>query len=327
MKLNLYDIELNRIAIIGEQFVSCLWTEGYNTPQSFTLELQETPEYRAKVKPDYYIGRDDRKTLMVIKTVQFSGGRVIASGKQATRVLDDVIFVGTIPAGSRVTSSIKNAYDQSGKFPSVEILASDITAKYPGQTSHKTILELCTLMCTSQDVGIRAKRQGKTIAMEFYQPEANPNLVFSANYGNLTVEGITLSTENEKNYAVVLGEESAENRVRVYVDLTGGEQKRAIIVDARDLQREEGEAEEAYHARLYARGLEKLLEKTKTWACAFTPSASDFGVRYDLGDIVTILLQEYGLKMQARITRITQKAQKNTTKTTVEVGKITIARS
>ena len=46
-----------------------MWSEGYNTTQPFTLELLATAEYKQKVKPDCYVGRDDRKTLMVIKTV------------------------------------------------------------------------------------------------------------------------------------------------------------------------------------------------------------------------------------------------------------------
>ena len=69
MNLNLYDADLNRIAIIGEQYISCLWSEGYNTIENFTLELVETDEYKKKVSVDCYVGRSDRNTLMVIKTV------------------------------------------------------------------------------------------------------------------------------------------------------------------------------------------------------------------------------------------------------------------
>ena len=64
MNLSLYDPQLNRIAIIEGRFVSCMWSEGYNTTQPFTLELLATAEYKQKVKPDCYVGRDDRKTLI-----------------------------------------------------------------------------------------------------------------------------------------------------------------------------------------------------------------------------------------------------------------------
>ena len=76
MNLNLYDENLNRIAIIGGQYVSCLWSEGYNTIENFALELIETDEYKKKIAVDCYVGRDDRKTLMVIKAVQISDGKI-----------------------------------------------------------------------------------------------------------------------------------------------------------------------------------------------------------------------------------------------------------
>ena len=49
MNLNLYDADLNRIAIIGEQYISCLWSEGYNTIENFSLELIATDEYKRKI--------------------------------------------------------------------------------------------------------------------------------------------------------------------------------------------------------------------------------------------------------------------------------------
>ena len=53
---------------------------------------------------------------MVIKTVEFRDGRIIASGKQATAVLDDVAMIGTIQAGVNIDTAIKNAYNDSAKF-------------------------------------------------------------------------------------------------------------------------------------------------------------------------------------------------------------------
>lgn len=326
MNLNLYDEDLNRIAIIGNRFVSCLWAEGYNTIQSFTLELQETDEYRRKVRPECYVGRDDRKTLMVIKTIQIRDGKIVASGFQAAQILDDCAFVGTIPSGSMIGASIRNAYESGTKYHLVEFADSALQVAYGSQISNKSILTLCTTMCQSGDVGFRAARSGKQILVEFYQPERNPNLVFSERFGNLILQSITLSTANLKNYAVVLGEGEDAERVRVDVDLTYGAARRELIVDARDLQKEDGETDDSYKERLQARGIEQLLKRTRTWECAFTPIAKDFGTRFDLGDILTILLPEYGMKLQARVAKFTQKEQNNQTTTAIEVGEITITR-
>lgn len=326
MKINLYDENLRRIAIIDERFVSCLWSEGYNTTENFTLELQETEEYKKKVKSDCYVGRNDRNTLMVIKTVEIANNKIIASGKQATQVLDDVAFIGTINEGSKIDSSIEKAYNGSNKFKNVEIVSSGLSETYKHQISNKHFLKLCETMCQSEDIGFRSVKNNGTINIEFYKPEQKPNLLFSQKFGNLSIDSIKLSTSVFKNYAIVLGEGEGENRVRVDVDKTNGNERRELIVDAKDIQKEENETVESYNQRLMARGAEKLLECQKILNVAFMPFAKDFGTKYDLGDILTILLPEYGFKIEARVVRFTQKTQNNQTTTTIDVGNLIIKR-
>ena len=324
MNLNLYNEDLQRISIIGTNFVSCLWAEGYNTTEDFTLEVQATKEYKSKLKPDCYVGRDDRDTLMVIKSIETVGTKIIAIGKQATRVLDDVAFVGTLPEGSVIDTSVKSAYNDSSKFHKLEFKTTNLGVKYDQQISHKSFLELCTVMCQSEDVGLKATRQNGGLVAEFYKPELNINTKLSENFGNVKVNNIILSTENYRNYAIVLGEGEEENRTRVDVDLTNGEKRRELIVDARDIQIKEEETTTQYNARLYARGVESLLQQQKTWECAILPLAKEFGSKYDLGDMVEIVLNEYNIKLQARISRFTQKQQRNQLETIVEIGNITI---
>ena len=326
MNLNLYDQDLNRIAIIGNQYVSCLWSEGYNTIENFTLEVVETEEYKKKFSVDCYVGRDDRKTLMVIKSVKIKNGKIVASGKQATRVLDDVSFVGTIQSGSYIDTAIIKAYNNSDKYRSVIFSNTSLGAKYKYQISNKSFSELCRKMCQSEDLGFRAIRNNGFVEIEFYQPIEKGNLVFSEKYGNLIVDSISISSENYKNYAIVLGEGEGDDRKRVYVDLTNGGEKRELIVDARDVKLEDGETNDSYNERLMARGIEKLFERTHTFSCDFTPYSSDFGKKYDLGDVLTIYLNDYGITLKTRVAKFTQKSQKNKTETSVEVGQITIKR-
>lgn len=326
MKLNLYDKEMNRISIIGDRFISCMWSEGYNTTQPFTVELQETEEYKQKVKPDLYVGRDDRKTIMVIKTVQVKDGKIIATGKQATRCLDDVPFIGTIEAGEYLAPAVKQAYENSDGFEGVFFADTALDVICAHQISNKSFLELCEKACQDSDTGFRAVRSNEGVGVEFYKPAARTNLRFSQTFGNLVVNSILLSTENLKNHAIVLGAGDGSNRLRVDVDKSDGQQKRSLIVDARDLIRGENESEDSYKTRLTARGVEKLLEKQGARECVFAPVAKDFGDRYDLGDVLTVLLQDYGIRLQARVSRFTQKTQNNKTTTSIEVGTITIMR-
>jgi len=326
MRLNLYSSAMERVAVIGGQFISCLWTEGYNTVEPFALELPETDFYRQRVRPDCYVGRSDRKSLMVIKSVRCQGGRLIANGFQAGRCLEDVAFIGTIPAGSDLPSAIQGAYETAGGYEGFSVPASDLCIPYDYQISNRSVLELCRTMCQETDTGFRVVRGGTGAELEFYRPEADPDRVLSRRFGTISDVSVTLSTQNLKNHAIVLGAGEGEARAVAEADLSGGGQKRSLIVDARDLTREDGETEVSYLARLEARGREKLLERCGTWECAFVPLAGQFGRSYELGDVLTVLLPEYGLKLRARVVRFTQKEQNNQTKTTVEVGTITIVR-
>lgn len=326
MKIKIYDKDLNPILFIDEQFVSCLWSEGYNTIGSFCMELIDTAEYRKKIREDFYAGRTDRDTLMVIKTVEFRNGRIIASGKQATAVLDDVAMIGTIQAGANIDTSVKNAYNGSTKFRGLNFAETDMGIKSTHQISNTSFWDVCSTLCADTDLGIRVKRSGTELLAEFYKPEENPNLVFSKQYGNLSEPKITLSTEGSKNYAIVFGQGEGANRTYTTVDMTDGQDRRELVVDAKDLQMDDGETTGNYLKRLESRGIEKLLEHQNVFSCSFVPSGKDFGVRYDLGDVLTVNLGEYGLKLKARVSKFTQKSQKNKTETTVEVGKITIVR-
>lgn len=326
MKIKIYDKDLNSVLFIDGQFVSCLWSEGYNTIGSFCLELIDTAEYRKKIREDFYAGRTDRDTLMVIKTVEFRNGRIIASGKQATAVLDDVAMIGTIQAGSNIDTSVKNAYNGSTKFRGLNFAETDKGIKSTHQISNASFWDVCSTLCADTDLGIRVKRSPSGLLAEFYKPEENPNLVFSKQYGNLSEPKITLSTEGAKNYAIVFGQGEGANRTYTTVDMTDGQDRRELVVDAKDLQMDDGETTENYLKRLESRGIEKLLEHQNVFSCSFVPSGKDFGVRYDLGDVLTVNLGEYGLKLKSRVAKFTQKSQKNKTETTVEVGKITIVR-
>lgn len=326
MKINLYNTDLQRIAIIGEKFVSCFWSEGYNTIESFSLELRATEEYKKKVRPDCYVGRNDRKTLMVIKSVEVSGDTIVATGMQASIVLDDVAFVGTLAAGFEVDTEIARVYNESNKFPNVEFIPSGLADTYDHQIGSKSFRELCEIVCQSEDIGFRSIRNGQSINIQFYKLNAKPNLVFSQKFGNLSIGTIKSSTKVFKNYAIVLGECEGENRVRVDVDLTGGETRRELIVDARDVQKEENESESNYNLKLKARGIEKLLENQKIFDLVLTPFEKDFGGRYDLGDILTVYLPELDVKIQSRVVRFTEKTQNNQTTINIDVGNLAIKR-
>lgn len=321
MRLNLYDKDLNRIRFIDENFISCLWAENYNSSGKFTIELPLTEENKKNVKPDTYVGRWDRKTIMVIKSVTADGERIIATGSTADRQLDDVAFIGTITENSIAAAAIKTAYNNCEKYPHIEIEASDLPDRYISQISNKSMREILEKICQGADIGYRAEKDGNEIKIRFYKPEANENLKFSREYGNLQDFSLYSSTEAEKNHAIILGSGEGDDRAKAEIDLRTDTsiQKRSVIIDARDMSLEEGETQDSYKQRLIERGAQKLMEYQKIHEVNFTPRYA-LGVDFELGDILTALLNDYNIKIRSRVTGFTQKQQNNQTTTTIELG-------
>lgn len=321
MKINIYDENLKLVAPIGENYVSCLWVEGYNTVEPFTLELTATETYSQTIKPDMYVKRVDRESVMVIKTIQKQGNKLIVSGKQASRVLDDVSFVGTIKENSVIDTSLIKAYNNSVKYPSVEFVESGLGDIYEHQISNKSMLELCQDMCQSQNIGFKAIKNGDKISIGLYKPDNTP-IKLSEYIGNVKFDNIINSTENYKNYAIVLGQGEGENRTRVDVDLTNGGKRLEVLIDGKDVRQEEDETAEDYKNKLTSRGIEKLLEKTKAFSIDIINSPRGFGKDYDLGYNVLVVIPQYNLKYLTRVSRFEEKSEQNRSEISITLGEL-----
>jgi hypothetical protein len=321
MRINIYNQNFELVANIGESFVSCLWSEGYNTVESFTLELIATERYKKKIKTDMYVKRIDRDNVMVIKSIQQQGNKLIISGKQATRVFDDVVFVGSLPKNSVIDTAVLEAYNKSNGYPNTEYASSELNDKYGHQISNKTILELLEVMCQAKNIGFKAFKKNNKLNFGLYKPDNAP-IKFSNFFGNAKFDNVTNSVENFKNYAIVLGEGEGDDRIRVDVDLTKGSKRRELLVDAKDVQREEEESDEEYTEKLEARGVEKLLEKTKVFSIDVVNLPKGFGKDYDLGYNVLVVIPEYDLSYSTRITKFSEKSQQNRSDVSVTFGEL-----
>jgi hypothetical protein len=321
MKNNVYDENLNLVAPIGENYVSCLWAEGYNTVEPFTLELIATETYKKKIKTDMYVKRTDRENVMVIKTIQQQDNKLVISGKQAIRVFEDVAFVGTINENEVIDTALFNAYNKSSYYSNVDFVKGGLQDVYEHQISNKSMLELCLDMCQSKDIGFKSVKVDKTINISLYKPNNIP-VKFSEFIGNVKFDNVINSVENYKNYAIVLGQGEGEERVRVDVDLSNGGKRLELLVDAKDVQREENESESDYRSRLTARGVEKLLEKTKAFSVDIVNSPKGFGTEYDLGYKVLIVIPDYDLHFLTRIVKFEEKSQQNINEVSITLGEL-----
>lgn len=322
MKVSIYNPDMVKIADIGDRFISCLWREDYNGDGAFSLELPATEQYTRNITPDCYARRQDRPGVMVIKSINSNGRRIVLSGKTAASLLDDIAFIGSTAADAVISTTLKNAYDASTGYRNITYEESELTDTYGDVIKNVSVYEMQSAMCKSADIGYRAVKSGSGIKVQLYKPGVNPYARFSHFLGNLKNSQVNASSIGYKNYAIVLGENSNGAQKRVDVDLSDGGQRREIIISGQNQDSEESAS--AFLKRLRSIGENYLAESRKELNVTLVPSTAGFGSRFDLGDVATIILDDYGIKLQARIISFSEKSQNNKTETTIEVGTPTI---
>lgn len=135
---------------------------------------------------------------------------------------------------------------------------------------------------------------------------------------NLASVNIVDKASDMRNFAIVCGQGEGADRRVVEVDLTNGEERRELYVDARDLADTVSETgadgtvtertlpQEEYDALLYARGLAKLAETSGgfTVKAELRQSMLLFGQDYELGDILPLRVARYDVSIRVRVTQV-----------------------
>ena len=189
------------------------------------------------------------------------------------------------------------------------------TPKVSLQDTYGEILSLVTKLCQDNDIGFKTVFDRKTWTYRFqlYRgldrtigQTTNQRCIFSKKYDTILGESYLENNADYKNVAFVMGEGEDNARVGVFVRLPGtnAEIPRELVVDARDLQKAEGESDDSYKAKLKQRGLEKLAENKNV--CTATERIRPDGKKqykkdWDLGDLVTCMNKDWGYHLNTRI--------------------------
>lgn len=133
--------------------------------------------------------------------------------------------------------------------------------------------------------------------------DVNSWAVFSREFMNIIsdTEKHTHSS-NYKNFAYVAGMGEGEQRVMITVNQAkDGEDIKELWVEARDLQRAEGQSETDYHNQLITRGEQKLSEYQQIESVFFDVDTTVAG-QYEIGDKCTYINTNIGIIAEGRIT-------------------------
>lgn len=319
MECSVYDTELNRIGVI-DSFVSLLWEESYNDIGFFQMELAQTSDNMKLFKTDLYVGKRGSDTLMVVKLVQITDGKVLVTGNSAEWILSERVSTAVIQ-NQNAETALRTLVNDMQPWPGVALgEASGVADKFTAQFSDASVLEYCQKIGQAVDMGFRLRhdRKQKKLFFECYKPPENTDIKFSTAFGNMTQLDFSESTENYKNVAVVAGAGESAARVTVYAGKTDatGVDRRELYVDARNEQPEENETDADYKARLVRFGEAALVDYLKIQNIQFVLDDP----RAKLGDVVFCSIPEFGFKVRVRIVGITETTADNKTTREATLG-------
>lgn len=150
----------------------------------------------------------------------------------------------------------------------------------------------------------------------------NPPCVFSQEFDNITEQEYTNSIENLKTTAYVGGEDKEPRTVAEVGGGTSGIDREEVFVNATDITRiykndndtEITRTEAEYLACLTERGASELGQYAETLAFSSkinTHANLKYKEDYDLGDRVTCVNKRWGIKINVRITEVSETYQQN----------------
>jgi hypothetical protein len=322
MELYIYspDIELQGVI---DGFSSLRWRRRFFEPGEFELHCKASVENIAMLQEGSVIHRVDRKEAGIIEGVTIAaadtgGDEITATGRMGSSMLDRRIITPTISFSGTVEDAMRKLVSDNAitarPLPHLILgTAAGLTPTCSFQATGKTVLAVCEALGKAAPLGFRVRLDvpNRQWIFEVYGgtdhsvvQTVNPWVVFSGENQNINNPSYTRDSTGCANYAYVAGEGEGSARVIVEVDKTGGEPRRELWVDARDLQKGDL-SDDGYKAQLTQRGLEKLAEAARSES--FSADAVDTGnfayrADWDLGDIVSF--EKWGIRIDERITEV-----------------------
>ena len=333
MQLLALDSNFQPIAYLP--YFNLQWDREYYAIGQFSVQIAAANYDPAMA----YLYTPDRPETGIIQKVELTesikGRFVQLSGYFLEAVLNDKIVYPTFYANGSIPATVVAMLRQyKDDIPLLTV--ADAPASLAENTSwQETGGQLADVAYTKlQTVQHRLRSpyhyQQNAITAEVWQgldrtqeQTVNPFVTFSDGFGNLTEVDASTDRSNHKNYAVVTGQDQAENRKVAYADLSGGGYKRILYVDARSERWDPDEQTETeYLAGLQQKGFDKLLDYQIVNNVDIQAAASGFVYLqdWDLGDLVDVIVADIDLAMQARIVTVREVFKQHNHTVEIELG-------
>lgn len=324
MECSIYNSSLSRIGFLSA-FTSLIWGESYTGAGKLQIVAPKTAHSIPLLSEGNFVGVPTADTLMFIQSVEDKDGELWAYGCEAKCLLDSRVYVGTIKCSGKVEEALRRAVENTDVYDFIGLAPlRGLEGRTVSQRTYPTLFEVSRAWCESVGYGFRLvhDKSAHTLLYDVYEGVERKGIKFSENYGNLSNLTRLVSETQFRNVAYVGGGGEGADRTFVITGATdtAGMDRREMFVDARDLQIEDGQTQAEYEELLRARGNEKLAEHNRVLEISFDISGQDFGKTFFLGDLITCVLPEYGMRLLVRVAEFENIYENNILKTQITLG-------
>lgn len=325
------------------QYTSLLWPDAYNGFAQFEMWAPITEDNAALLKKNNIIwcGGENAAVIEIIKaTVDDNGEKIYdIKGRTLEKYLTDRMIWGMYTKSGyastimydMVDKNMINPTNTNRKLPYLVNAEDKKVGNYIAQYQKTggSVYDACYQMAGESDIGFSVvfDPHNKRLVFEVRKgadrtqdnKEGNDPVVFSTELEDILSSEYYANIQDEKNVALVQGEDTGAARKSVVVGQSEskGFARKELYVDARDLQSEvfhdDGTSTPLtpaeYNEVLTQRGLEKLsdcevIETFEAQIRQFGDIQYEFGVDYVKGDKVTVIDEQLGVIVSARITNV-----------------------
>lgn len=345
LRLIVFDENLDRVGELND-ISSFIWPNAFAAFSTFELNCPATEQnikLLTKKRLIFPRGKDN-DVIAFIEIVTFSRNdkgvfSMNVKGRTMEKVLMDRIVWGTFNYTDEYVSTIiydlvdKNCINPENQSRVIPFLSLDVDEKLGDKVSFQktggTVYESITsLLADNPLLGFKIsfKPDDKKLIFKIIKSNDktarsdNP-VIFSTDMQDILTDSYYYNNQDEKNVALVAGEDSVENRKKVTVgdDTISGFDRKELYIDARDLQSETTSSngsgvesnmtDDEYYSMLSQRGADKLAENKEVENFECEMRSMQFlkyklGTDYNLGDKVTIVDKELNKQVDIQITAI-----------------------
>lgn len=327
MILKILNSDEELLGIIDE-YKSLIWTRRYYECGDFELYCKATNETLELLRTGNFMARDDDEQICIIEKIIVetdvdNGNYITASGRCMKSILDrrivwyqttlyapietflQIILDESIINPSNTARAIPNfTFDNTGILPDYVEMQMD------GDSIYEVVISVCKQFKYGFEVDLL---DGKYTFRLYkgtdrsYNQTANPFVVFSTDFDNLSQSTYTFDNAKYKNVAHVKGEGEGMERLGYTVGDASGLDRRETYTDANAISDNGGAISESNYNKLLSAVGERTLSNAKG-SENFEGTIIETGQYvykkdYFLGDVVQVK-NEYGIEASARIIEV-----------------------